>query len=183
MSIPRNSALLQARDAFDAGDFARARGLAEEAVRASDTTRERAADSARPRGDEASRAEARRLLALSLLYSDKGDEAERLAREAIRIARAAGSTRETALAELALAEIFRARGDYVAGVKHAARARQLAERSGDARTGAIVLSDYALLLSRLGDPRAADVAHGLRRRHGDSGRRWLAGGGVQPARP
>ena len=139
--------LAQARDAFDAGDFGRARILAEEAVRVSDKSRGRAADGGRPRTDESARAEARRLLALALLYDDKGDDAERLAEEALRIARAAGSKRETALAELALAEILRARGDYVAGLKHAARARQLAERSGDARTGAAVLSDYALLLA------------------------------------
>jgi DNA-binding NtrC family response regulator len=158
MATPRNSPLVLARDAFDAGDFARARVLAEEAVRASDSARERAADSARPRSEESSRAESRRLLALALLYDDKGDDAERLAQEAIRIARAAGSKRETALAELAVAEIFRARGDYVAGLKHAARARALAERSGDARTGATVLSDYALLLSRLGDDERAREA-------------------------
>ena len=89
----RSSALAQAREAFDSGDFQRARVLAQEAVRASDTTRERAAESARPRSEGSSRA-----------------EAERLAHEAIRIARAAGSKRETALAELALAEIHRARG-------------------------------------------------------------------------
>ncbi len=106
----RSSALAQAREAFDSGDFQRARVLAQEAVRASDTTRERAAESARPRSEGSSRAEARRILALALLYDDKGDEAERLAHEAIRIARAAGSKRETALAELALAEIHRARG-------------------------------------------------------------------------
>ena len=161
MATSRTSALLQAREAFDAGDFARARVLAEEAVRASDGTRARGGSGGaggRTRSDESSRAESRRLLALALLYDDKGDEAEKLADEAIRIARAAGSRRETALAELALAEIHRARGDYVAGLKHAARARQLAERSGDARTGAAVLSDYALLLSRVGDDERAREA-------------------------
>ncbi|HSO39699.1 MAG TPA: sigma 54-interacting transcriptional regulator [Labilithrix sp.] len=157
----RSSALAQAREALDSGDFQRARALAEEAVRASDTARERAADSARPRSEESSRAEARRILALALLYDDRSEEAERLADEAVRIARAAGSKREAALAELALAEIHRARGDYVAGLKHAARARQLAERSGDARTGATVLSDYALLLSRLGDDERAREAFDL----------------------
>ena len=161
MPTPRNSPLVHARDAFDTGDFARARVLAEEAVRASDTLRARAAETKGPRSGESSRAEARRLLALALLYDDKGEDAERLAQEAIRIARAAGSKRETALAELALAEVFRARGDYVAGLKHAARARQLAERSGDARTGATVLSDYALLLSRLGDDERAREAFDL----------------------
>ena len=84
MSTPRNSPLDQARDAFEAGDFARARVLAEEAVRASDTVTERAADSAHPRSEESSRAEARRLLALALHYVDQGEEAEPLAREAIR---------------------------------------------------------------------------------------------------
>ena len=154
----RISLLVQAREAFDAGDFPRARVLAEEAVRAADGSRARAADGGRARSDESSRAEARRLLALALLYDDKGDDAAPLAEEAIRIARAAGSKQETALAELALAEIYRARGDYVAGLKHAERARELAEKSGDARTGAAVLSDYALLLSRLGDDERAREA-------------------------
>jgi DNA-binding NtrC family response regulator len=158
MSTVRNATLVQAREAFDAGDFARARILAKEAVRISDTPHGRAGEGARARSEESSRAEARRLLALALLYDDKGEEAERLAEEAIRIARTVGSKRETALAELALAEVLRARGDYVAGLKHASRARQLAERSGDARTGAAVLSDYALLLSRVGDDERAREA-------------------------
>jgi DNA-binding NtrC family response regulator/tetratricopeptide (TPR) repeat protein len=155
---PRSSPLVQARDAFDGGDFARMRGLAEEAVRVADKSRGGAAEGGRSRTDESTRAEARRLLALALLYEDKVEEAERLAEEALRIARSAGSKRETALCELALAEILRARGDYVAGLKHAARARQLAERSGDTRTGATVLSDYALLLSRVGDDERAREA-------------------------
>jgi transcriptional regulator with PAS, ATPase and Fis domain/tetratricopeptide (TPR) repeat protein len=105
-----------------------------------------------------SRAEARRVLAVALLYDDKSDLAEGIAEEAVRIARASGSKGETALAELALAEIHRSRGDYVAGLKHAARARKLAARAGDPRTEAVVLSDYALLLSRLGDdPRAREA--------------------------
>ena len=153
----RSSALVQAREAFDSGEFQRARGLAQEAMRASDTAPERAAARSVER-EGCPRAEARRILALALLYDDQVDEAERLADEAIRIARAAGSKREAALAELALAEIHRARGDYVSGLKHAARARLLAERSGDARTGATVLSDYALLLSRLGDDERAREA-------------------------
>ena len=155
---PRSSPLVQARDAFDAGDFARVRVLAEEAVRAADKSRGADSDGGRARSDESSRAEARRLLALGLLYDDKVDDAERLAEDALRIARSAGSKRETALCELALAEILRARGDYVAGLKHAARARQIAERSGDTRTGATVLSDYALLLSRVGDDERAREA-------------------------
>ena len=128
-------------------------------MRAADKSRGKPAGAAgAARSDESSRAEARRLLALALLYDDKVDDAERLAEEALRIARTAGSKRETALCELALAEILRARGDYVAGLKHAARARQLAERSGDTRTGATVLSDYALLLSRVGDDERAREA-------------------------
>ena len=157
---PRSSPLVQARDAFDAGDFVRVRALAAEAMRAADRSRgaDRESDGGRPRTDESTRAEARRLLAIGLLYDDKVDEAERLAEEALRIARSAGAKRETALCELAIAEILRARGDYVAGLKHAARARQLAERSGDTRTGAAVLSDYALLLSRVGDDERAREA-------------------------
>ena len=155
---PRITPLVQAREAFDAGDFARVRGFATEAVRIADRSRGADAEGGRARTDESSRAEARRLLALALLYDDKVAEAERLAEEALRIARSSSSKRETALCELALAEILRARGDYVAGLKHAARARQIAERSGDTRTGATVLSDYALLLSRVGDDERAREA-------------------------
>jgi len=144
--------LEKARDAFDSGDFARARVLAEEAVRAADDRK------GGGRSSDTSRAEARRILALAMLYDDKSDRAMQLAEEAIRIARAASSRRETALAELALAEIHRARGEYVVGLKHASRAMSLANKSGDTRTQAAVLSDYALLLSRVGDDERAREA-------------------------
>ncbi len=151
----RKSLLSQAQDALDAGDFAAARALAEDALLEADGPRGKKKTGAK---DDSSRAEARRLLALALLYGDRGDEAERLANEAIRIARAAGSRRAAALAELALADVLRSRGDYVAGLAHAGRARQLAENAGDPRTEAAVLSDYALLLSRLGDDERAREA-------------------------
>src|SRR5688500_12991614 len=101
----RKSLLAQAQDALDAGDFARARAVSEEAL----------VEAAGPRGKKlaasdrapSSRAESRRMLALSLLYSDRAEEAEKLAHEAIRIARAAGARKETALAELAVAEVLR----------------------------------------------------------------------------
>jgi len=51
--------------------------------------------------------------------------------------------------------VHRARGDYVAGLEHASRARSVAERSGDTRTAAEVLAEYALLLSRVGDEERA----------------------------
>ncbi|AKU96604.1 Formate hydrogenlyase transcriptional activator [Labilithrix luteola] len=136
-------ALARAREALDAGDFALGRALAEEAVRTADA-------SMKP-----SRAEARRVLALALLYDDRVEDAQRLADEAIRIARAAGSIKQTALAELALAEVLRTKGDYVLGLKHASRARKLAEREGDPITSTVVLSDYATLLGRLGDDERA----------------------------
>jgi DNA-binding NtrC family response regulator len=149
----KNQALEEAREAFDAGDFTRARSRAEEAVRDADSPK-------RTRGAQAEslRAEARRIFSLALLYDDKVDDALRLAEEAMRIARASGSKREAALAELAFAEIQRVRGDYVAGLRHAGRARTLASRAGDPRTEAVVLSDYALLLSRLGDDERAREA-------------------------
>jgi DNA-binding NtrC family response regulator/tetratricopeptide (TPR) repeat protein len=151
MAHPR-STLEQALEALDAGDFPRARALAEQALHAAETTRpKKDADGGGGRAVESARAASRRVLALAMLYDDKTDEAERLALEAVRVARAAGSRRERALAELALAEVERARGDYVAGLRHAARARHLAERANDPRTQATVLSDYALLLSRVGD--------------------------------
>jgi two-component system NtrC family response regulator len=149
----RPSTLAQAREALDAGDFARARQLAEEAVRS--------ASGPRARRDLDERAEARRVLALALLYGDRAEDALRVAEEAVRLARAAGRTRQLALAELAVAEVQRVRGDYVAGLKHAARARQLAARADDPRATAQVLSDYALLLSRLGDDERAREAFDL----------------------
>jgi DNA-binding NtrC family response regulator len=153
MPAPKNQALEDAREAIETGDFARARTLAAEAVREADSRK-------RTRGAEAEsiRAEARRLHALALLHDDRVDEALRLADEAVRIARTSGSKREAALTELALAEIQRTRGDYVAGLRHASRARALASRTGDAKTEAIVLSGYALLLSQLGDDERAREA-------------------------
>ncbi|MBX3211051.1 MAG: sigma 54-interacting transcriptional regulator [Labilithrix sp.] len=148
-------ALEEALEALDAGDFPRARVLAEGALRAAETSRAKSDPEGPSRAAESARASARRVLALAMLYDDRIDEAERLAHEAIRVARAAGSRRETALAELALAEIERTRGDYVAGLRHASRARHLAERAADPRTQATVLSDYALLLSRVGDDERA----------------------------
>jgi transcriptional regulator with PAS, ATPase and Fis domain len=150
----RAPALAQAREALDAGDFDRARELAEEAVRAAGGRRPR-------RGEETDGSEARRVLALALLYGDRADDALRFAEEAVRVARASGATRETALAELAVAEVHRVRGDYVAGLKHAGRARQLAARADDPRATAQVLSDYALLLSRVGDDERAREAFDL----------------------
>ena len=126
----RKSLLAQAEDALDSGDFARARTLSEESLLEADGPRGKKGPGER---DPSSRAEARRLLALSLLYSDRADEAEKLAHEAIRIARAAGAKKETALAELAVAEVLRSRGDYVAGLTHAGRARSLAEKAGEPR--------------------------------------------------
>ncbi|MBS2017572.1 MAG: sigma 54-interacting transcriptional regulator [Deltaproteobacteria bacterium] len=155
------TALERAREAFDSGDFARAHALAREAVRAVD---DRKAQRSAARGldlersTESLRSEARRILALAMLYDDKGEQAMQLAEEAIRIARAASSRRQTALAELAVAEIHRARGEYLTGLEHASRAVSLASKSGDARTQTAVLSDYALLLSRVGDDERAREA-------------------------
>jgi hypothetical protein len=146
MAAAPSTALAEAREAFESGDFSRARALAEEAVRVADAPK-RARRSPVP---DATRSEARRLLALALLYDDKSDDSLRLAEEATRIARVSTSKREAALCELALAEIHRTRGEYLEGLRHASRARVLAARAGDPRTEAAVLSDYALLLSHLG---------------------------------
>ncbi|HEY8075332.1 MAG TPA: sigma 54-interacting transcriptional regulator [Labilithrix sp.] len=150
------AAIDDAREALDSGDFVRARARAEQAMRDADGARRSGAH------PDPTRAEARRLLALALLYGDDAEEALRLAGEALRFARASSSKREAALCELALAEIQRSRGEYVAGLRHASRARLLASRAGDAKTEAIVLADYALLLSRLGDDdRAREVFDAL----------------------
>ncbi len=154
----RTSSLRRAQEALDGGDFARARALAEEALHAIEASPAPRKKTTGGLVANPSRAEARRLLAIALLYDDKAEDAERIAREAVGIARAAGSKREMALGELALAEILRSRGDYVAGLKHASRAQRLAARSGDPRAEAMVLSDYALLLSRVGDDERAREA-------------------------
>ena len=153
----RKSLLSLAQDALYAGDFGRARAVAEEALVSADAPRAKKTEKTES-SEATSRAEARRLLALANLYSDRADEAERLAHEAIRIARASAARKETALAELALAEVLRSRGDYVAALAHAGRARSVAAMAGDPRTEAAVLSDYALLLSRLGDDERAREA-------------------------
>ena len=134
----------EAQAAFDAADFERARDLAQRAVQAADRSPKQGARSA-----------SRRVLALSLLYADRSDEAARLADEAVRIARGARAPTEEALCELALAEVLRARGDTTDALRHAARARSLALRAGDAPTTRSVLADYAVLLARAGDDERA----------------------------
>jgi DNA-binding NtrC family response regulator/tetratricopeptide (TPR) repeat protein len=130
----------QAQAAFDAADFGRARELAERAVHAADKSPQQGARSA-----------ARRVLALSLLYADRAEEARRLAEEAVRIARGARADAEEALCELVLAEILRARGDTTEALRRASRAHALGLRAGDPATTRSVLADYAVLLARAGD--------------------------------
>ena len=137
----------QSQAAFDGGDFRAARVLAERAVAEADRS---------PSGDV--RATSRRRLAMALLYDDLSAEATRVAEEAVRIARAARSFQEEALSELVLAEVRRAAGEYIAGIRHAGRARTIAARAGDELTERIVMADYALLLSRLGDHERAREA-------------------------
>lgn len=137
----------RAQWALDDADPRGARTLAESAVALADRT---------PRGSD--RSTARRILATALLQGDEATEAERVAREATRIARTARSFRDEALAELVLADVRRAAGEYIEGLKHAARARALAKRASDPRTEIFVLSEYALLLGRLGDHERAREA-------------------------
>jgi transcriptional regulator with PAS, ATPase and Fis domain len=104
------------------------------------------------------RASTRRLLAHALVCCDRADEAQRVAEEAARIAHTARAPSEHALAELAISEVVRSRGDFVASLRHAARARALALRAHDAPVLRSVLADFGLLLSRLGDgERAREV--------------------------
>ncbi len=130
----------QAQAAFDAADFARARDLAERAVHAADRAPQQGARSA-----------ARRVLALSLLYADRSDEAGRLAEESVRIARGARADSEEALCELVLAEVLRARGETTEALRHASRAHVLGLRSGDPATLRSVVADHGILLARAGD--------------------------------
>lgn len=137
----------RAQWALDDADVKGARALAEKAVTLADKT---------PRGTD--RATARRVLATALLQDDDAVGAERVARESARIARTARSFREEALAEIVLADVRRAAGEYIEGLKHAARARALAKRADDPGTEMFVLSEYALLLGRLGDHERAREA-------------------------
>ena len=139
--------LAAAQAALDRAEFRRARGLAERAVALADRD---------PRGG--ARTASRRLLATALLLDDDAAEAERVAGEAVRVARTARSYRDEALGELVLADVRRAAGEYIAGLKHAARARTLAARAKDPSTERVVLADYALLLGRLGDHERAREA-------------------------
>ncbi len=137
----------RARAALDDADVRVARSLAEAAVALADKT---------PRGTD--RAAARRVLATALLHDDDATAAELVARESVRIARTSRSFRDEALAELVLADVRRAAGEYIGGLRHAARARALASRADDKSTEVFVLSEYALLLGRLGDHERAREA-------------------------
>ncbi|MBL0197049.1 MAG: hypothetical protein IPQ09_23040 [Myxococcales bacterium] len=110
---------------------------------------------------DGARAASRRLLATALLLDDDATEAERVAAEAVRVARTARSYRDEALGELVLADVRRAAGEYITGLKHAARARTLAARAKAPATERVVLADHALLLGRLGDHRRAREAFEL----------------------
>jgi DNA-binding NtrC family response regulator len=151
----RDALLRAAEDAFEAGDYAASLELARRAVGAADQA---AASIEAPAGDAAARevtgnvrAGARRLLALSALYSDAVEEATHAAQEAVRIATGAGASREQALAELAMSEIARAQGDNVEGLRWAERARASAGRALDPATTRSVLADFGVLLGRMGD--------------------------------
>jgi DNA-binding NtrC family response regulator len=150
---------------LDTTDFVKACELAERAVRAADASteapaasRDRAAAGAMADPESPARASTRRLLALSLLYADRAEDAMRVALEAVRVAHAARARREEAEAELVATEVARAQGQYLEALKHAARARSLAQQSGDLPTLRSALGQYAVMLSRVGDAeRARDL--------------------------
>ena len=137
----------RAEQALGDADVKSARSLAEAAVSHADRS---------PSGTD--RSAARRMLAIALLEGDDAEQAERVAREASRIARTARSFRDRALAEIVLADVSRARGEYIGGLTHASRALALAKRTNDTKTEVFVLSEYALLLGRLGDHERAREA-------------------------
>ncbi len=156
----RDALLRAAEAAFEAGDDDASRAFARRAVEASDQAAARIPDDGTAAREIAGnvRASARRLLSLASLYTDRIDEALRVAHEAARIAQGARAYREQALAELALSEIVRAQGDNIEGLRWAARARMTAIRSRDVPTLRSVLAEYALLLGRLGDGERAREA-------------------------
>ena len=140
----RRSLLTEALDALDSGDFVRARSLAlaeEQAIG--------------KRGDEAARSETRRVLALAAILERKLDDAEPAAHDAIRLAKVTGSPQRVALAELALAQVLRARGDYEKSLEIATKAYHNAARGDDVRIQCSVLLEYALVLLRCGDDERA----------------------------
>ncbi len=148
--LPRHSALdlvTQAEAAFEAGDVEGALALSERSVEVADK-----------RPDGPARSQSRRILARVQLHTGAADRAQEITEEARRISLAARDRGEEALCELGLSEIMRARGDYAQALRHAVRAEARAARSGDTETKRIVRSEYALLLSRVGD---AERAHEL----------------------
>jgi DNA-binding NtrC family response regulator/tetratricopeptide (TPR) repeat protein len=136
----RGAPALGVQAALDACRFQEAVALARQAVDA--------ADRAQP---NTSRSDARRLLASALIHTDALDEAERVAHEAVRIARAARTLSEEARAELLHAEILRIRGNAIDALRHAARGRKLAHKGGEPRTVRIALARVARLLALAGD--------------------------------
>jgi DNA-binding NtrC family response regulator len=156
----RDALVHAAEAAFEGGDFEAARDLARRAVEAADQAAARLDESDGAAREVAGnvRASARRLLALSSLYTDHSDDALQAAQEATRIAQGAGATRELALAELALSEIARSQGDNLEGLRWAARAKATALRAGDPPTVRSVLADFGLLLGKLGDGERAREA-------------------------
>jgi DNA-binding NtrC family response regulator/tetratricopeptide (TPR) repeat protein len=156
----RDALVRAAEAAFEAGDYDAARAFARRAVEASDQAAARLPDDESSAREIAGnvRASARRLLSLASLYTDRVDEALRVAHEAARIAQGARAHREQALAELALSEIVRAQGDNIEGLRWAARARMTALRARDVPTLRSVLAEYGLLLGRLGDGERAREA-------------------------
>jgi DNA-binding NtrC family response regulator/tetratricopeptide (TPR) repeat protein len=156
----RDALVRAAEAAFEAGDYDSARAFGRRAVEASDQAASRLPEDESGAREIAGnvRASARRLLALASLYTDRVDEALRVAHEAARIAQGARASREQALAELALSEIVRAQGDNIEGLRWAARARMTAIRARDVPTLRSVLAEYGLLLGRLGDGERAREA-------------------------
>jgi DNA-binding NtrC family response regulator/tetratricopeptide (TPR) repeat protein len=156
----RDALVRAAEAAFEAGDYDAARAFARRAVEASDQAAARLPDDESGAREIAGnvRASSRRLLSLASLYTDRIDEALRVAHEAARIAQGARAQREQALAELALSEIVRAQGDNIEGLRWAARARMTALRARDVPTLRSVLAEYGLLLGRLGDGERAREA-------------------------
>jgi DNA-binding NtrC family response regulator len=133
-------AIAEARGALEAGRLSAALAAAERAVAEADRAPQREA-----------RTHARRLLARALVAKDRAKEAQSVAVEAVRIARAARSAREEALAELAVAEALVAQGLSMDALRHAARGRKLAHKSGHRPTLLASMRDVAALLAQLGD--------------------------------
>ncbi|MDB4997023.1 MAG: Formate hydrogenlyase transcriptional activator, partial [Myxococcaceae bacterium] len=137
---PASALLRQADEALAEARWVAALDLSARAVDAADRL---------PEGTD--RSHARRLHAEALYWADRDDDAARMADEAMRVAHAARSPGEEALAAVMLVIVLSARCDFVEALRQSKRATELADRAEHPSTLRTALAEHALVLSRVGD--------------------------------